>query len=160
MAKSKQTNVTTNRTARTWAYIIGIGAAVGLAYWVLTILLGRYIVEPLACRDVATAAACVDSTGLAGKIASVIMATISLLTMIRVSLFRPLLIVIAAAVLLWDLSVWTTGLFWVEALAWSVLLYALSYALFGWIARRFSLIFAIIIAAVLAVGIRLATSAV
>jgi len=159
MARSQQTNVITNHTTRAWFYIIGVGAGVGLAYWVTTILLGRYVVEPLACRDVATAAACVGSLGLAGKIASVILATIALLFMIRLSLFRPIIIAVAAAVLLWDLSVWTTGLFWAEALAWSVVLYALSYALFGWVARQFSLIIAIIIAAVLAIGIRIATTA-
>ena len=159
MARSEQTTRITNHTTRAWVYIIGVGAAVGLAYWVMTILLGRYIVEPLACREVATAATCVGAFGLAGKIASVILATIALLVMIRVSLFRPIIIAVAAAVLLWDLSVWTTGLFWAEALAWSVVLYALSYALFGWIARQFSVIVAIIIAVVLAIGIRVATSA-
>ncbi len=159
MARSQQTNAITNHTTRAWVYIIGIGAAVGLAYWVATILLGRYIVEPLACRDIATAATCVGSIGLAGKIASVLLATVALLVMIRLSLFRPIIIAVAAAVLLWDLSVWTTGLFWAEALAWSVVLCALSYALFGWIARQFGLIVAIIIAAVLAVGIRVATTA-
>ena len=44
----------------------------------------------------------------------------------------------------------------VETLAWSVLLYAISYALFGWIARAWSALIAIIVAVVVVVVIRIA----
>ena len=157
MAKHQVTNAPqVNHTTRAWFYIIGIGLIVGLAYWVTTVLLTRYVVEPLACRDIATAASCVGAIGIAGKIATVLLATLSLLVMIRVSLFRPIIIAVATAVVLWNLSVYTTGLFWAEALAWSIVLYGLSYALFGWIARQMNLVLAIIVAVVVAVMIRIA----
>lgn len=157
MAKHQVTNAPqVNHTTRAWFYIIGIGLLVGLAYWVVTVLLTRYVVEPLACRDIATAASCVGATGIAGNIATVLLATLSLLVMIRVSLFRPIIIAVASAVVLWSLSVYTTGLFWAEALAWSIVLYGLSYALFGWIARQMNLVLAMIVAVVVAVMIRIA----
>jgi len=157
VAKQQVTNAPqVNHTTRARFYIIGIGLVVGLAYWVTTVLLTRYVVEPLACRDIATAASCVGAIGIAGKIATVLLATLSLLVMIRVSLFRPIIIAVATAVVLWNLSVYTTGLFWAEALAWSIVLYGLSYALFGWIARQMNLVLAIIVAVAVAVMIRIA----
>ena len=138
-----------------WARVIGIGAAVGLVYWLLTMLIGRFIIEPLTCRDVVEAAACTEASVLAGKISTIIVATAAILTMVRVGVARPLIIAVASAALLWELSAVTLGLFWAEALAWSVLMYAASYALFGWIVRAWNAVVAIILAVIAVVGIRL-----
>ncbi len=115
--------------------IIFTGAVLGLFWWVLTAILNNYIIEPLACRDLSSAAACVDSFGVAGSVATVIVAILGAFALVRTLQPRPIIIAVSAAVLLWALGSYLTGLAWYEALLWSVLLYAAAYALFGLVAR-------------------------
>lgn len=140
---------------RSWAQVIGIGAAVGIIYWLVALLIGRFIIEPLTCRDVVEAAACTEASVLAGKISTVLIAIVAIFGMVRVGVARPLIIAVAAAILLWELSASTLGMFWLESLGWSVLLYALAYALFGWIARASSVVVAIVVTLVVVVGLRI-----
>lgn len=155
MAKSQQIidNTVVMPTWASWLRVVGIGAGIGLLYWVLTILIGTYVVEPLACRE---AASCASADSIAGKVATVLATVVAIFAMVRLSIVRPIIVAVAAAVLLWDLSVYTAGLFWLEAVAWSVLAYALVYGLFGWVVRSMSLVLAIIIAVLVVVAIRVA----
>ncbi|MBQ69844.1 hypothetical protein CL689_07405 [Candidatus Saccharibacteria bacterium] len=131
--------------------VVAFGAVVGVAYYLVMLLVGRYIVEPLACREIIEASACVAATATAGKISTVIVAVAAIFGMIRLGIARPLVVAAGAAVVLWNLSEWTAGLFWLEAFAWSVLLYALAYALFGWIAHFPRVIVSIVVAVIVAV---------
>lgn len=144
-----------SHSLQAWLRVIGFGAVVGLAYWILTLLIGNYVVEPLACRDIATATTCVGAESLAGKISTVLIAVAAIFGMVRLGVVRPIIIALASAALLWELSAWVEGLFWLESLAWSVLLYAVSYALFGWIVRALSVVVAIIIAVLAVVALRI-----
>jgi len=56
--------------------------------------------------------------------------------MVRLLIAQPLLIAVAALICLWSLASWTAGMFWLESLAWSALLYGLVYSLFGWVVRH------------------------
>lgn len=133
-----------------WVRIIGIGVAAGLLYWVLSTLIGRYVVEPLACRDLVDAAACVDASVTAGRVATVLVALASVFALIRFAVPRPIVVSVASAIVLWSLASFTQGLWWLETLAWVVGMYALTYVLFGWIAK-YSNPAVVIIVAVLAV---------
>lgn len=99
--------------------IILIGALLGVVYYYLTAFIGRYI----------------DSTNTPGYIATVLVATGGIIIMIGLRMAQPLIIAIASGIALWGLAQWTGGLVWNEAVAWSALLYGLSYTLFSWIAR-------------------------
>jgi hypothetical protein len=55
--------------------------------------------------------------------------------MINLKMVRPLIISVSSAAVLWGLAVWTHDLFWLEAILWCVVLYAIAYLLFSWIAR-------------------------
>ena len=139
-------------TLQSWLRVIGLGAVVGLAIWVLSALLGRYAFEPLLGETT-------NGFIVAGKVATVLVATGAVLGMVRLGVARPIVIAVASAALLWDLSVWSQGMFWLEAVAWSVLLYVASYALFGWIARHGSALVAMIVTIIIVVVIRLALAA-
>ena len=156
MARVVEETYTVNHTLLAWVRLIGFGALVGVAYWLVALLIGRYIIEPLACRDLTSAAICLAPEELAGKVSAVLVATAAIFGMIRLRVVRPIIVAVASAALLWELSVILSGLFWLETLAWSVLLYAISYALFGWIARAWSALIAIIVAVVVVVVIRIA----
>lgn len=135
--------------------IIVTGAGLGAVWWVLTVILKNYIIEPIACRDLSNAAVCVDSLGVAGAIATVLVAILGAFLLVRTLQPRPIIIAIAVAALLWSLGYYITGLAWYEGLLWGVLLYALAYVLFGLVARIVWLPAAIITAVVIVVGIRI-----
>lgn len=115
--------------------IVFIGASLGLIWWVLTALLRVYVVEPVACRDLSNAATCVDAYGVAGSIATIIVAIIGVFILIRTLHPRPIVIAVAAAAVLWVLGHYVSGLAWYESVLWAVVLYAATYVLFGMIAR-------------------------
>jgi hypothetical protein len=96
-----------------------VGVALGVIHWCLTALIGRYI----------------DSTSISGDIATILVATLGVLVMIRLHMAQPLIVAVASGLALWGLARWTSGLSWGEIVAWNALLYGLSYTLFSWIAR-------------------------
>lgn len=135
--------------------IVYIGLGLGLAWWVLTSLLKQYVVEPLACRDLATATACVDSFGVAGSIAAIIVAIIGAIILVRTLQPRPIVIALASAVLLWDLGSFLNGLSWWETMLWALFFYVASYVLFSLVARINNTALSLVAAAVVVIVIRL-----
>lgn len=135
--------------------IVYIGAAIGLLWWVLAAILRQYVVEPLACRDLTAADACVNSMGVSGSIATVLVAVAGTLLLIRYLQPRPIIISVATAILLWDLGLLVNGLAWWAIVLWAVFFYAASYGLFSMVARIRWLTLSLALAAVLVVGIRL-----
>lgn len=111
-----------------------LGAGLGLLSWLLTILVRQVIFVPLFCGD-PTNAACVGATGSAGVLALIITGIVGLLGLVRLGVYRPLLVALAAAVSLWGVAVWIGAMQWYEAAAWSALLYALMYMAFAWLVR-------------------------
>jgi len=139
-----------------WVRTIILGAVTGLIFWLLTIIVARYVIDPLACGRAFNAALCVDSTPLAGNIAAILAAVVGVIAMVRIGAARPIVIAVATAALLWDLGAWTDGLFWLEAVAWSVILYAAVFALFAWITRYANLLITIILSVLIVLIIRIA----
>lgn len=148
-----------NRVARSegqiWLQILGYGAAVGAAWWLLALIITSWIIEPLACSG-ADITACADASILGGRLSAVIIGIGAIFGMIRLGIVRPIIVAVASAVVLWNLSVWIQGLFWLESITWAVVLYALAYGLFGWIARHLSTVVAVVFALLFALGITLA----
>ena len=135
--------------------IVFTGAVLGLIWWVSTVLIRTYIIEPVVCRDLSNAAACVDSFGVAGNIMTVVVAILGVFALIRTLQPRPIIIAVASAVVLWGLGQYLNGLVWYEAILWSVLLYAVTYILFGLVARIVWFPAAVITAIVIAAVIRI-----
>jgi len=144
-----------SRTWVTWGRTIALGAALGLIFWIFTVLIGRYVVEPLVCKDLVDAAVCVDAVPVAGKIATILVAVLGVIAMVRVGIARPIIIAVATAALLWNLAGWTQGLFWLESIVWSVLLYAFCFALFAWITRHVTLWVTIVVSLLIVLIIRI-----
>lgn len=131
-----------------------LGAGLGLLYWLLTLLVRQVVFVPLFCGD-PTSNMCVGATGSAGVIALIITSIAGLMGLVRLAMYRPLLVALAAAVSLWGLAAWTANLYWFEAIAWSILLFALSYVLFTWLVRPRSFAFAVISILVVVILIRI-----
>lgn len=130
-----------------------LGVAAGVVMWTLTAIIRSVIFIPLFCGDPSNSM-CVGAADNAGNIATVLTAIIALLGLVRLGTYRPLLVVIAAAISLWGLGGIVSDLLWFEALAWSILLYAIVYVLFSWIVRLRSFVPAIILTIVAIILIR------
>ena len=135
--------------------IIYIGLAMGLLWWILTAIIRQYVVEPIACRDLSTATACVNSIGVSGSIAAVLVAVAGTFLLVRYLQPRPIIIAVATMILLWDLGSMVNGLAWWVTLLWALFFYTASYGLFSMIARIQWLAAALTLAALIVVGIRL-----
>ncbi len=112
-----------------------IGGSLGFLYWLTTLLISRYIIDPIYCGASFDANVCTGSIGMSGDIATIIVATVGLAVLVRYAVVRPIIVAVASALALWSLARWTEGLAWYESLAWSVVLYGFTYILFSWISR-------------------------
>ena len=121
-----------------------IGLIIGAVVWLLSWLTGTFIIDPLLCRE-AILQACSQSDVVAGNIAAVIGAALGVMLLIRLHVRRSLWIALAVIASLWGITTLTTNLFWVEAIAWTLAAYGLSYILFTWLLRFRSIFISIII---------------
>jgi hypothetical protein len=140
---------------RSWVRVIVFGLIAGIAYFLLSLAINAAVVEPLVCRQLDEARSCIDASVTAGKITTVLVAALAVFGLIKLGAARPVIVAIASAAVLWSLSAYLQGLIWYEALAWSILLYALTYALFGWIARTTSSVLAVLLSIVVVLVIRI-----
>jgi len=122
--------------------VASVGASIGLLYWCLTAFIGIFV----------------DSINVSGDIATILTATLGVVIMLRLSIFQPLIIALASGLALWSLAGLTSGLVWFEIIAWNILLYALAYTLFSWIARYNRVIPALAIITIIIIAVRVAIS--
>lgn len=123
-------------TPRSVAHVALLGLLLGLVAWVITAVVSNYVISPLFCKaDGGNFSVCAQGGLLASNIASLIVAGLGMVAALRLGVFRPLLVALAALVTLWGLGPWLGAMPWYEALGWSSVLYALAYATFAWLAR-------------------------
>lgn len=96
-----------------------VGLSMGFLFWGLTSIIGLIT----------------NSVDLAGGITTVIVATFSILLMVRLKMAQPLIIAAGSALALWGLAGWTNGLAVYEIILWSIVLYGIAYVLFSWITK-------------------------
>lgn len=133
-----------------------LGAVVGIVVWLLSLFIGQLVLAPMMCGN---GSADCGATSVGGAIATILAGLVGLMGLVRLSVYRPLLIVLAALVSLWGLSNWVSGLAWFEALSWSVLLYGFAYATFAWLVRPRPFIPVVIIVVLLVLLVRILASA-
>lgn len=114
--------------------VVFLGAFVGLLFWGTSLFLHSSLLSPVLCVELSNDI-CAESLAASSGIATIIVAIVGLLGLVRFGVFRPLLVVIAVSISLWGLGVWLQPLAWYEAMSWSILLYALQFIAFAWLAR-------------------------
>lgn len=135
--------------------VVYIGLSLGLLWWILTALLRQFIVEPFACRDLSTAAACVNAVDVSGSIAAVLVAAAGTFLLVRFVQPRPIIISVATAAILWSLGGILNGIPWFFAILWALFFYAVAYTLFSLVARISWFWVSLVVTLVITVGIRL-----
>lgn len=129
----------------TMAYVALTGLILGFIAWGLTALISNYVIDPLFCRpDSANFSVCAQGGSLASNISAVFVAGFGLLALVRLGVFRPLLVALASAITLWGIGTWTGGMEWYVAVLWSGVLYALAYATYTWLSQIRSFVVALI----------------
>ncbi len=132
-----------------WWKSAALGVGLGMLLFILTFLLDRYVMRQFACDSVDVA--CSAATVSAANVATILVAVTGLFAAIRIQMFRPLIVVVAGALVLWGLGGWVAGLSWGEQLGWEALLYSLAYLLFSWITNFTRTVWVLITAAAIVI---------
>lgn len=135
-----------------------IGLILGVVYFGLTALIDQIIIGQIFCKGNTDSILCSRSLVISGDIATILVATLGIGLMLRLYMARPLIVSLATAVSLWGLSKWTDGLGWFEILAWSSLLYIVSYLLFSWIVRYMKVVPVFVVVALIVIVTRVSAS--
>jgi hypothetical protein len=110
------------------------GILAGLLVWGLTYMLEVYVLKALMCPE-ANGVTCASASQLGEAIATIFTAAIGLFALVKLQVFRPLLVVIATVVSLWGI-IGIVGELPMYMIGLSVAgLYAISYLMFTWITR-------------------------
>ncbi len=137
----QQPSAVVSMSLRQLAQISAVGAVAGGATWGLTSLLGTYM------------------PGYASAIASILAACLGMTGLVKLSAYRPLLIVLAASLSVWGLVMGLQILPWQSVLPITMLLFAAAYSVFAWIARIRLFAVALLCMVVMMVAVRLALAA-
>ncbi|HMI08945.1 MAG TPA: hypothetical protein VK497_00925 [Candidatus Saccharimonadales bacterium] len=124
----------TSMAMRDFIWVLLLGAGAGLLVWGLSYLLDVYVFQAIFCKgDVTVQCSAAPQYGAAT--ASIVTAILMLLGLVRLGVYRPLLVVLAVTISLWGLTEFLLDATWYVSALWTILLYALAYAVFTWISR-------------------------
>jgi len=133
LAPDEQPTPFVSTTVRQLVTVLVIGLGVGLLVWGLTRLVSVYVATPLLCGD---GGQCTSALRYSELAAVIIANGIGLFSLVRLRVYRPLLIVLASAVTAWGIIGYTTVLFpWYGVLMTSALMYIICYVAYTWLAR-------------------------
>lgn len=132
-----------------------IGLVSGLAFWLISTLIGEYVINPLYCNTNLHSLTCANSVTIAGDISAIIVAIAGVVYMVNRRMTQPLLIALATTISIWGISAMTNGLPYFESIGWIILCYVLGYLLFSWITRynRVAVVLALIAVSVVMVRV-------
>lgn len=132
---------------------IVVGAGIGLIITGLYLLFYMFVFHAVLCR-VQSSAHCSQAPLYAMIVAAVVGSICGVALLVRLRIYRPLLISLAAIVSLWSIHSLYESVAWYWAFIIAVLLFALSYGLFAWVARIRHFVLALVVIIVLIVLIR------
>ena len=141
-------------TARDIISTFVAGLIVGIVYLGATYLLNTYVFGNVLCR-VQSSADCAQAPAYSMIVASVFSGIIGIGMLVRLRIYRPLLVVAASLISLWGIGALLLSLPLYVAVIISAILFGLSYAAFTWFIRIRSFLLALVVVVVLIVVLRL-----
>jgi hypothetical protein len=161
MARSLPTDVSPDPYPLTLRLLISallIGAVTGAVGWLINIFLQTYFIEPVFCTSTDSSSICTNGSAIAWTLAHILAVGASVVAMVGAVIYRPLLVAIASFVTVWGIHSWLGGLEWWSATLWQMLIFALAYGAYAWIARTIQFWAAAVITVVVVVVCRLVLS--
>lgn len=143
-----------NMTPAVFWRTVSLGVFAGIATWLLSLALDRYILTPYFCNGTENIATCTNSIVISGNIAMVLVGVMVVPLLAMFYNRRSLLIVITAIASLWGLAAWVAGE-WYWSLAWTAVAYGFVFMALAWINRLRSNVVAVILMLVFVVIARL-----
>lgn len=129
------------------------GVGVGVIVALLAYLLQQLVFAPLLCGEAGTGT-CVNVSSYSSGVAMLVGALAGLISLTTMQVYRPLLIVLASTVSLWGYHTLVAGMTWYWTVLVAAVLFALAYALFAWLARIRSFVFAVVVVVVMTLLVR------
>ena len=142
-------------SGRQLAGTVGIGLVAGLLCWGLMGLLDTYVFKAIFCQAMMNEQ-CAASMQYASVTANIIATAVAVFALVKLQVFRPLLVGMGAIISLW--SLWSTVALvpWQAAVALYAGLFILAYVAFMWVARIRSFGMSLVVMVVLVVAVRFA----
>lgn len=140
------------------ARVILVGAGVGALVALFAEVIRRFFIEPVFCRSADSLSVCSNGDAVAFNSALVIFSIIAVAVLVKLNVFRPLLVALGAAISLWGINGYLKGLSVLEYSFWIVVLFVLAYVLFFWLmrARNFLISLAALVITVILIRLVLA----
>lgn len=135
--------------------ILALGAGTGFLLWALGGVLDRFVFDAYFCQG-NVSSQCDGAKNYAAVAATFVGSFLAIAGLIRLRVFRPLLVLIASVVSTWGLLQLSWSLGWFTGLLSVVLLYALAFGLFSWVARIREFWVALVVMAVIVMAARIA----
>ncbi len=134
--------------------VLVLGGLVGLLVWGVGAMLDRFVFDAYFCQgDISSQ--CMSAQNYSAAAALLVGAIAALAGLIRLRVYRPLLVVIASFMSLWGLAQLSWTFDWMTGVAIMILLHALGFGLYSWIARIREFWIALFVVVVLVVAVRL-----
>lgn len=138
--------------------ILVLGAVIGLVVWGLGMVFNRYIFDVYFCQN-EISSQCGSAKDYSAVAAGLIGGVAALVGLIRLRVYRPLLVLIASFLSLWGIVQisWNLNLF--TGLLIAIVLYGLAFGLYSWTSRIREFWISLIIIVLLVVAVRLTLAA-
>lgn len=133
-----------------------VGLMIGLIVWGIGSIVDQYVLRVIFCQD--TQSGC-ETTSYAQAIGAITGAGLGLFGLVKLRVLRPLLVVVAGMIALWNFPTMIGMLPIYGIVVTMALSYAGLYALFAWLARLRSIYAVIVLFAAIIILIRLAITA-
>lgn len=137
--------------------VVALGAIAGFLMWMFGGLLNRFVFDPYLCQN-AIGDQCVSAVNYAAILSGLFVGAISLVGLIRLRVYRPLLVVLASFMALWGVVQLTWGMSTLTGILVIALLYGIAFGVFTWIARLREFWISLILTILLVVVVRLVLS--
>ena len=136
-----------------------IGALTGLLVAALYAMLDKYVLTPTLCSSPELAARCASKPYFASGVAMLIGSIGGLFALVWQRVYRPLLVVLLSAAGLWNVVLLIVNFPLWGAILSVALIFAVTYAVFAWIAQIRNFIIALVVGLVIVLLMRLIISA-
>lgn len=131
-----------------------LGAATGLLIWLIGMLLNRYLFDTYFCQG-DTVSQCGNAKNYAVTAATLIGGSVALAGLIRLRVYRPLLVLVASLLSAWGIIQLSWDVNWLLGLLAVVALYALAFGVFSWVARLREFWITLVCTILLVIAVRL-----
>lgn len=114
--------------------VLVLGIIAGVFVWLLALLLHRYVFDVYLCQN-GTREQCGSAKDYAVAVASFVAAIPALGALVRMRVYRPLLVVLASGISVWGVTQVGLNFGWLTGLAMVAVMHGLAFGAYAWLAR-------------------------